>query len=63
MKEQYVVRLDRRDGQEPETIFGPTCLRDCAGFIKGWYKGFNLDSLEIIPAMALFRLYIEEVVL
>lgn len=63
MDKQYVVRLDRRDGQVPETIFGPTCLKDCAAFVKGWYKGFNLDSLEIIPEMALFRLYVVEVVL
>lgn len=63
MDKQYVVRLDRRDGQVPETIFGPTSLKDCAAFVKGWYKGFNLDSLEIIPEMALFRLYVEEVVL
>lgn len=63
MKEQYVVRLDRRDGQDPETIFGPTSLKDSAAFVKGWYKGFNLDSLDIVPEMALFRLYIEEVVI
>ena len=61
MEKQYVVRMDRRDGQYPETVFGPTCLRDCAGFVKGWYKGLNLDALEIIPQMALFRIYIVEV--
>lgn len=61
MEQQYVVRMDRRDGQYPETIFGPTCLRDCAVFVKGWYKGLNLDALEIVPQMALFRIYIVEV--
>lgn len=61
MEKQYVVRMDRRDGQYPETIFGPTCLKDCAAFVKGWYTGVNLDSLEIIPEMALYRIYIVEV--
>lgn len=60
---QYVVRMDRRDGKSPATIFGPACLRDCAGYVKGWYQGFDLDALEIAPELAIFRLYIEEVVL
>lgn len=63
MEKQYVVRLDRRDGQYPETVFGPTSLKDSAAFVKGWYEGFNLDSVEIIPEMALYRIYIVEVVL
>ena len=63
MDEQYVVKLDRRDGHEPETIFGPACLKHCAAFVKGWYEAFNLESLESVPEMALFRLYVEEVVL
>lgn len=61
MEKQYVVRMDRRNGQYPETIFGPTCLTDCAGFVKGWYQGFNLDALEFVPELAIFRIYIEEV--
>lgn len=58
---QYVVRIDKRDGKYPEIVFGPTCLKDCAGFVKGWYQGLNLDALEFVPELALFRIYIEEV--
>lgn len=60
MEKQYVVRLDQRDGQSPETAYGPTSLKDCVAFVKGWYEGFNLYSVEIVPEMALYRLYIEE---
>ena len=61
MEKQYVVRMDRSDGQYPETVFGPTCLRDCAFFVKGWYEELNLDALETVPEIALFRIYIVEV--
>lgn len=63
MEKQYVVRVDRRDGQYPVRVFGPSTLKDCAAFVKGWYEGFNLDGVDIIPEMALYRLYIEEVLL
>lgn len=63
MDKQYVVKCDRRDGHDPETIFGPACLKHCAGFVKGWYEALYLVSLEIIPEMALYRIYVEEVVL
>ena len=61
MEKKYVVKLDRCDGQEPEIAFCPSTIKDCAAFVKGWYEGFNLDIVEFIPEMALYRLYIEEV--
>ena len=61
MEKQYVVRLDKRDGKSPETVFGPACLRDCTCFVQGWWNGFKVEELILAPELCLWRIFIEEV--
>lgn len=63
LEENYVVRIDKHDGNAPETVEGPTTLWGCILFLKGWWGGFTYEEMILVPELSLWSIYIEEVVL
>ena len=61
MEKQYVVKLDRCDGKDPEIVCDPTSLRACVCFVQGWWGGVKDGEVILVPELFLWRIYIEEV--
>lgn len=59
MAKEYVVKLDREDGKQPEIVWGPTWEDDCLCFIAGWEKGRMASGIS--ENIACCELFIEEV--